>query len=305
MATSRNRGSASPRGSRTFTYVLIAVISLLVAYFIVLPAFTPKAPTGTTTPSNPNAAIVSLSPSTDITVYSSVTISGQNLQPKSNITATFNGAPLTLTNTTSGTVGCRTSASGSLAGCLFWVPQESAGSYGVVVTAGPTTAKATFNVPQYTPPVSTVLVTLTSVSLGLVTQLVTRKVVDLNAERRMRAEVSAFQKEKREATLAKDKTKLEKLKKREVAVQQEQFKVQRARLKVTGITFVPLLAVYYLMASFLGGYGVVVAVTSIPIPIIAAATLTPGVYIVSLFWWYFLSSFTFSTMLSKLLHTTP
>jgi uncharacterized membrane protein (DUF106 family) len=306
MSTSRNRGSSGlPRGSRTFTYVLIAVISLLVAYFIVLPAFTPKAPTSTTGPSNPNAPAVSLSPGTDIPVYSSVTISGQNLSPKSNVTATFNGAPLTLTNTTSGTSGCRTTASRSLAGCLFWVPQESAGSYDVVVTAGNTTAMATFKVPQYTPPVSTVLVTLTSVSLGLVTQLVTRKVVDLNAERRMRAEVSAFQKEKREATLAKDKAKLEKLKKRELAVQQEQFKVQRARLKVTGITFVPLLAVYYLMASFLGGYGVVVAVTSIPIPIIAAATLTPGTYIVSLFWWYFLSSFTFSTMLSRLLHTTP
>ena len=51
--------------------------------------------------------------------------------------------------------------------------------------------------------------------------------------------------------------------------------------------------------------GVMVAYTPIPIPILAAPTLNPGVYEVSLFWWYFLSSFTFSTMLSRLLHTTP
>ena len=120
----------------------------------------------------------------------------------------------------------------------------------------------------------------------------------------MRAEVNAFNKEKREATLAKDKVKLEKLKKRELAVRQEQAKVSTARLKVTAITFVPLLVVYYLMATFLGGYSVIVAYTPIPIPVIAAATLTAGTFEVSLFWWYFLSSFTFSTMLSRLLHTT-
>jgi uncharacterized membrane protein (DUF106 family) len=134
--------------------------------------------------------------------------------------------------------------------------------------------------------------------------MVTRTVVDLDKERKMRAEVNAFNKEKREATLAKDQVKLDKLKKRELAMRQEQAKVSTARLKVTGITFVPLLLVYYLMATFLGGYGVIVAFTPIPIPVIAASTLIPGTYEVSLFWWYFLSSFTFSTMLSRLLHTT-
>jgi uncharacterized membrane protein (DUF106 family) len=174
----------------------------------------------------------------------------------------------------------------------------------VSVTAGTTTAETKFTIPQYSPPFSTVVVTLTSVMLGLVTQLVTRRVVDIDKERKMRAEVNAFNKEKREATLAKDKVKLEKLKKRELQVRQEQAKVSTARLKVTGITFVPLLVVYYLMATFLGGYGVIVAYTPIPIPVIAAPTPAAGIFEVSLFWWYFLSSFAFSTMLSRLLHTT-
>ncbi|HUH82606.1 MAG TPA: EMC3/TMCO1 family protein, partial [Nitrososphaerales archaeon] len=189
--------------------------------------------------------------------------------------------------------------------CNFWVPQDAAaGSHTVKVMAGTDNLTATFNVPGYAPPYSTVVVTLTSLGLGFVTQMVTRTVVDLDKERKMRAEVNAFNKEKREATLAKDQVKLDKLKKRELAMRQEQAKVSTARLKVTGITFVPLLVVYYLMATFLGGYGVIVAFTPIPIPVLAAPTLIAGTYEVSLFWWYFLSSFTFSTMLSRLLHTT-
>jgi uncharacterized membrane protein (DUF106 family) len=147
-------------------------------------------------------------------------------------------------------------------------------------------------------------VILTSVSLGAITQLVTRRVVDLNAERRMKAEVNAFNKEKREATTANDKVKLDKLKKRELQVRQAQAKLSTARFKVTAITFVPLLAVYYLMATFLGGYGVIVAYTPIPIPVFAGASQSGSLFQVSLFWWYFLSSFTFSTMIGKLLHTT-
>ena len=167
----------------------------------------------------------------------------------------------------------------------------------VTTTAAPEVAKLPI-------PEATLLVTLTSIGLGLVTQLVTRRVVDLNKERRMAAEVKAFNAEKRQATAAGDKAKLERLKKRELQVRQEQAKVSTARFKVTGITFVPLLVVYYLMANFLGGFNVLVAYSPIPIPYLAAPYLLTGYWFVSLFWWYFLSSFTFSTMLSKLLHTT-
>jgi uncharacterized membrane protein (DUF106 family) len=177
-------------------------------------------------------------------------------------------------------------------------------------TTATTTATSLAPIPAKFPlPEATLIVTLTSIGLGLVTQFVTRSVVDLNKERRMRAEVNEFNKEKREATLKQDKVRLEKLKKRELQVRQEQAKVSTARLKVTAITFVPLLVVYYLMANFLGGFNVLVAHSPIPIPYLAAELDISGVFAgywwVSLFWWYFLSSFTFSTMLSKLLHTAP
>ena len=168
-----------------------------------------------------------------------------------------------------------------------------------------TTTTAVTQLAKLPIPEATFLVTLTAIALGIVTQVVTRRVVDLNAERRMRAEVNAFNKEKREATAKGDKVKLEKMKKRELQMRQEQARVSTARFKVTAITFVPLLLVYYLMADFLGGFSVLVAYTPVPIPYFAGNFIqASGGWEVSLFWWYFLSSFTFSTMLSKLFHTT-
>lgn len=307
MMAKKKRAAPTGSGSRTLTYVLIVVLAILIGYYLVLPSFLPRSGGTATTTTSASSYSVSLTPSTDI-AGTMVTISGQGVPPHSNVSATFGASSVSLTNGTAGSIGCRTSASGLLEGCNFWVPYGSAmGVHTVTVSfgSGGASAVSTFTVPQYSPPFSTILVTLTSVSLGLITQVVTRKVVDLNKERRMRAEVSAFNKEKREATLANDKVKLEKLKKREIQVRQEQAKVSTARLKVTAITFVPLLAVYYLMATFLGGYGVIVAYSPVPIPILAAPTQNPAVFEVSLFWWYFLSSFAFSSMLSKLLHTQP
>jgi len=303
MMATKNKSAPSGGGSRTLNYVILVIIAVLVFYVLVLPAFTPKgaSTTSTTTGSSSSTGTISLTPSTDI-AGTMVTIVGQSLPKSSNVTVMFDSTLLRQTQL-NGT--CSTDQAGALAGCNFWVPQKAAiGAHAVTLKVGSDTLITTFNIPGYSPPFSTVVVTLTSLGLGFVTQMVTRTVVDLGKERKMRAEVNAFNKEKREATLAKDQVRLDKLKKRELAMRQEQAKVSTARLKVTGITFVPLLLVYYLMATFLGGYGVIVAYTPIPIPIIAAPTLIAGTYEVSLFWWYFLSSFTFSTMLSRLLHTT-
>jgi len=303
MMAAKNKSAPSGGGSRTLNYIILIIIAALVFYVLVLPAFTPKGSptTSTTTGTGSSTGAVSLTPSTDI-AGTMVTISGKSLPKITNVTVMFDSISFRPTQL-NGT--CTTDQTGALTNCDFWVPQDAAvGAHTVTVQAGSDTLLATFNVPGYAPPYSTVVVTLTSLGLGFVTQMVTRGVVDLDKERRMRAEVNAFNKEKREATLAKDQVKLDKLKKRELAMRQEQAKVSTARLKVTGITFVPLLVVYYLMATFLGGYGVIVAFTPIPIPVIAAPTLIAGTYEVSLFWWYFLSSFTFSTMLSRLLHTT-
>jgi len=301
MMATKNKSAPSGGMSRTLNYIIIFVLAAIIFYALVLPAFTPKGTSATTTSASTQTGTVTLTPSTDI-AGTMVTISGQMLPKNQSVTLMFDSVLIRQAQL-NGT--CTTDHSGALTGCDFWVPSKvAAGPHAVKVSVGNSTFTTNFNVPGYAPPLSTVIVTLTSLGLGCVTQLVTRRVVDLGKERKMRAEVNAFNKEKREATLANDKVKLEKMKKRELQMRQEQAKVSTARLKVTGITFVPLLLVYYLMATFLGGYGVIVAFTPIPIPVIAAPTLIAGTYEVSLFWWYFLSSFTFSTMLSRLLHTT-
>jgi uncharacterized membrane protein (DUF106 family) len=223
---------------------------------------------------------------------------GSGLAADAPVTASFGNLTFKLPLQLKG--DCTTNAEGGLAGCTFLVPSLPHAQYTVTVSDGTNSLTATFTIPVLSIPDSTLMVTGTSLGLSLVTQLVTRRVVDLDAERRMKAEVSAFTKEKREATLAKDKAKLEKLKKRELPMRQEQAKVSTARLKVTAITFVPLLAVYYLMASYLGGFTVIVAHSPVPIPYLVGSNGT-----MALFWWYMLSSFTVSTLMSRLLHTTP
>jgi len=222
-----------------------------------------------------------------------ISISGQGLTPNYTITAAFGSIQLPLSGT------CITNPAGELSGCTFVVPHAPPGKYSITFHDKTHVVTDSFTIPVITIPESTLLVTVTSIGLSLVTQLVTRRVVDLDAERRMKSEVGAFNKEKREATLAKDKAKLEKLKKKELPMRQEQAKVSSARLKVTAITFIPLLGVYYLMASFLGGFNVVVAYSPIPIPLLVGTNTD-----MALFWWYMLSSFTFSSVLTRLLRTT-
>jgi uncharacterized membrane protein (DUF106 family) len=134
----------------------------------------------------------------------------------------------------------------------------------------------------------------------------TRLLVDLKRERRMRAEVAAFDKELKEATANKDKDKMEKLKKKKPQMDQMRLKASSGRFKVVLVTWLPFIAVYYLMGDFVSGckfpsicVSGVVAYSPIPIPLIVAANGS-----MVLIWWYFLSSLSFSTLMTKLLGTS-
>ena len=134
----------------------------------------------------------------------------------------------------------------------------------------------------------------------------TRLLVDLKRERRMRAEVAAFDKELKEATATKDKDKMEKLKKKKPQMDQMRLKASSGRFKVVLVTWLPFIAVYYLMGDFVSGckfpsicVSGVVAFSPIPIPFIVAANGS-----MVLIWWYFLSSLSFSTLMTRLLGTS-
>ncbi len=148
-------------------------------------------------------------------------------------------------------------------------------------------------------PESTLIITLTAISLGFMSNVATRLLVDLKKERRIKAEVAAFDKELREAVAKKEKDKEEKLKKKKTQMDQMRLKASTGRLKVVLVTWLPFIAVYYLMANFVGGFAEAVAFSPIPIPFIVA----PNGSMV-LIWWYFLSSLSFATLMTKLLGTS-
>ncbi|MDA4134451.1 MAG: EMC3/TMCO1 family protein [Thaumarchaeota archaeon] len=149
-------------------------------------------------------------------------------------------------------------------------------------------------------PETTLIVTLTAIGLGFASNIATRLLVDLKKEKRLRAETSAFDKELRQAIQKKDKAKEDKLKKLKPQMDQMKLKASTGRFKVLIVTWVPFILVYYFMAGELGGLSTVVAHSPLPIPFIVSGTGT-----MVLIWWYFLSSLTFGTLLSKLLGTSP
>ncbi len=149
-------------------------------------------------------------------------------------------------------------------------------------------------------PESTLLVTLTAVCLATLSNFVIRRMVDLNKERRLRREVTAFDKELRNAVLKKDKAKEEKLKKLKPQYDKMRITMSTGRLKATLVTYVPFLIVYYVMADVVvGGINTPVAMSPLPIPYLVSASGS-----MALFWWYSLSSFSFSFVLQKLLGTS-
>jgi uncharacterized membrane protein (DUF106 family) len=149
-------------------------------------------------------------------------------------------------------------------------------------------------------PESTLVVTLTAIGLATLSNLVIRRLVDLNKERRLRREVGSFDKELRAAIAKKDKAKEEKLKKLKPQYDKMRLSMSTGRLKATAVTYVPFLIVYYVVADLvIGGINTPVALSPIPIPYLVASN--GGM---ALFWWYSLSSFSFSFVLQKLLGTS-
>ena len=160
-------------------------------------------------------------------------------------------------------------------------------------------------------PIATLLVTSVALLLSLTSNMVTRLFTDVDRARRINTEVKAFRDELKQAIQTKDKTKEKKLRKREKQMMELQMKVTKERMKPMLLFWIPFIAVYYLLATFLGGYDAIVAVSPIPIdlfviyigvPIDVSGSIGYGF---SLFWWYLISSFSFSGLIMKLLGTSP
>jgi len=156
-------------------------------------------------------------------------------------------------------------------------------------------------------PESTLIVTTTAVCLAIFSNVMIRVLVDLKKERRIRKEVGAFDKELREAISKKDKAKEANLKKKKPQYDKMRLSMSTGRLKATFVTYVPFLLVYYFMGDLVSGCSfpkicISIAVAHSPLPIPYIVSPTDGN--MALFWWYSLSSFSFSFVLQKLLGTS-
>lgn len=149
-------------------------------------------------------------------------------------------------------------------------------------------------------PGSTLLVTLTAVIMNIIANTITRKFTDLKKFRRIRKEAQAYRAELKKAMLAGDKAKEARLKRKEKAMRQLEMKASWSRMKPMFAFWIPFIAVYWLLISFLGGINTIVAVSPAPIPLLVL-TIGPEL---SIFWWYFISSLSFSGMISRLMGTT-
>ncbi|MDG6898905.1 MAG: DUF106 domain-containing protein [Nitrososphaerota archaeon] len=159
-----------------------------------------------------------------------------------------------------------------------------------------------------------------AVGFGLMSNLLTRRFVNLESERRIKAEINAFTKAMKDAVKSGDKAEQEKLKKKEPSINQMRMKMSTARSKVALYTIVPFFAIYYLVIYLVGpcpvalsplpitignylmtyalptANGVAMACPGLPTSLSGAAYVTP-------FGWYLISSFAFSGLLTKLLKT--
>jgi uncharacterized membrane protein (DUF106 family) len=164
-------------------------------------------------------------------------------------------------------------------------------------------------------PISTLLLTLTAVGFSLLSNGLTRWRVDLDTERRIKAEIAEWTNALKAATKAGDKQLEEKLRKKEQSINQMRLKISGARTKVALYTIIPFFIIYYLVLSFVGPCPVAVS----PVPITLgnylmystlpngcstfSSTLAANAAYVTPFGWYLISSFSFTGIIMRIMKT--
>ena len=139
---------------------------------------------------------------------------------------------------------------------------------------------------QPNPPNATIGVMLISMVITFTTTLANRLLVDQKKMREWRAEVSKWSSSLREAQKKGDKKLIEKLKKQEKKMMKIQAEMFKQSMKVSLIFFIPLIIIWQLIISVYGAGEVV---------------YIPGLFGLSVVWWYLLCSLLFGILFSKLL----
>ncbi len=133
-------------------------------------------------------------------------------------------------------------------------------------------------------PLSTLFTIGVAIVVSLVSATTGKLLVDYEMVRQTMREVQAYQKELNKARKEKNEQELSKLMKKQQAMTKIQAKASMEQMKVTAVTFVPFLLLWYLLSAVLGS--ALVAQAPFPLPFL-------GTHLV--FWqWYFLCNFALS-----------
>ncbi len=160
---------------------------------------------------------------------------------------------------------------------------------------------------HYGIPESTFIVIGVAFLLSLITTSANRFLVDYKMVTKNRREFMVWQQAVKKARKDGDEKQLDKLMKRQAAVMKMSSRASLEQLKTTAITFIPLLLLYNVLVSAFN-FTVAVAYSPIAFPGAAVAMVTtrlPGnpafeLSVLSVVYWYFLSSFAISIPLSRI-----
>jgi uncharacterized membrane protein (DUF106 family) len=130
-------------------------------------------------------------------------------------------------------------------------------------------------------PQSTLFTVGMAIALGLMSATAAKLLVDYDMVRNSMREFQAWNKALQKAKKANDTQTVSKLMKKQQAMTKLQARASMEQFKVTAVTFVPFLILWYLLSAVFGGS--VVAVSPFPLPLAGTQ--------LSFISWYFLSSF--------------
>lgn len=120
-----------------------------------------------------------------------------------------------------------------------------------------------------------------AIALGLMSATAAKLLVDYDMVRNSMRDFQAWNKDLQKARKANDNQTVSKLMKKQQAMTKLQARASMEQFKVTAVTFVPFLLLWYLLSAVFGGS--IVAVSPFPLPLAGTQ--------LSFVSWYFLSSF--------------
>jgi uncharacterized membrane protein (DUF106 family) len=120
-----------------------------------------------------------------------------------------------------------------------------------------------------------------AIALGLMSATAAKLLVDYDMVRNSMREFQAWNKELQQARKANDQQAVTKLMKKQQPMTKMQARASMEQFKVTAVTFVPFLLLWYLLSAVFGSG--IVAVSPFPLPLAGSQ--------LSFISWYFLSSF--------------